>query len=95
MANVIDTVAVQRLLLPFLCVLGKTLCGTFSCLAVSAAILNFDYNSKYKLKNNEKFQPDSNILAPPEAGQCNSLTVAQCIAPPTISCKSRSQEDKN
>ena len=42
------------------------------------------------------FQPAySNILASPVAGQCNSLTVDLCIAPPTISCESRSNEDKN
>ena len=40
-------------------------------------------------------QPDSNISASPERSQRNSMTVALCIATPTISCGSGSQEDKN
>ena len=45
--------------------------------------------SKVKLKiQNKKVQSESNILASPEAGQGNCLTVALCIAPTTFSCES-------
>ena len=54
-------------------------------------MLNFDHKDKKYLK---EFQPDSNILASPKAGQCNSLTVALCIVAPIISCESGSEEKK-
>ena len=33
-------------------------------------------------------------MASPEAGQCNSLTIALCIAAPTISCKLKGKKEK-
>ena len=45
--------------------------------------------------NEDLKQPNRNILASLEAGDCNSLVAAVCIATPTISCESGSEEDKN
>ena len=36
----------------------------------------------------KKFQPDINILAFPETGRGNYLTIALCMAPATLSCES-------
>ena len=66
-------------------VLGKTIYGAFLSLSKKSQISIIFV----KLKNqNEKFQLDSNILACPEAGQGNCLTVVLCITPTTPSCKS-------
>ena len=92
MANV----GVQNVFSPFSCVLKTTIYSTFPCLAVLAAVLNFDHGFKHELKKQiKKFQPDGNIFSSPEAGQCNSLTVALLIAPVAISRESKSQEHEN
>ena len=57
---------------------GKTLYDTFPCLAVLAAP-----NSSYI---SMKFQPESNILASPEADRVNCLPYV--LASPSLSCES-------
>ena len=59
-------VSVQNLLVPFCCVLGKTLHGTFPAWWSWQEVLNFNHISI-------KLQADSNILASPEAGRGNCL----------------------
>ena len=44
---------------------------------------------------NKSFNGTTNIVVSSEAGQCNSLAVALCIAPPTNSCESGIKENKN
>ena len=85
MANVIDAISIQSLLTPLFCVHGKTIYGNFSYLVVLASSPKFSHIL---------IQPDNNILASPEAGQCYSLRVALCFAAPKFLCRSGSQEDK-
>ena len=67
--------------------LGKTLYGTFRCCWCWPAVLNFSHNFIKHLKKKRI----SARWQCPEAGRCNCLTVALCIAPTRFPA---SQEDK-
>ena len=78
MANFINMVAVQNLLMPFYCVLEKNTsfcCDPFLCLAVLASSYKFQFIFLAKTKNqNIKLQHTVNILASPKADGYNHFS---------------------